>query len=337
MPRARNLLWVTTTASCLLAGGPDEASQRQRGSSHATDPGERLGPERDMSARQARAALWPNLRGQGYEAASTEHVEATQQLLAATMTYATGSTDGQALPQLALAAGLLLQRWKIDEHHYLAILEGPDGSGRTGAFLLRLGPPPADGRERLLQAPHAFFDMGTGRVTLDVLLARPADFRGLATNTLQRYVQPDGTKKKSARNPADVCHNHRHPFVAATVGMAEASDALEVIQLHGFGDDRTIPELPEAWAIVSAGSLDPGWPRVTAVATALERDFGVTIARYPEDVELLGGTTNVIGQRVRSIPDATFLHLELSSNFRTKLRQKPEWSRRFAAALVSAP
>ena len=76
---------------------------------------------------------------------------------------------------------------------------------------------------------------------------------------------------------------------------------------------------------------------MTEVATALQRDFGVAIARYPEDVELLGGTTNVIGQRVRSIPDATFLHLELSSNFRTKLRQKPEWSRRFAAALVSAP
>ena len=71
----------------------------------------------------------------------------------------------------------------IDRGEYVTLI-GPSGSGKS----------------TLVDLIPRFHDPTSGRVTLDVLLARPADFRGLATNTLQRYIQPDGTRHMAAIN-----------------------------------------------------------------------------------------------------------------------------------------
>lgn len=292
-----------------------------------------LGEEQAPSERRMKAALWPNLRGTPYAAPTAARVAATEALVSAAVAHALGEADEHRLPALAHEAGFVVERWRFDGHRYLALLEGPAARGSTGAFVLRVGPRAPAGGELILQAPHAFHDVGTGELALAVFLAEPERFRGLFTNTLHRYVQADGTKQKRADNPADVCHNDAHAFVAATLAAARALGSAEVVQLHGFGDDHVIEDRPGAWAVVSAGDEAGGSPRVAAVAEALRREFGGDVARYPEDVDELGGTTNVIGRRVRAEPSARFLHLELSAAFRAELLRRRDWPPRLAAIL----
>lgn len=332
MPRLHSLLWLATAAGCVM-GNHDDGAQR-RGDLGPVVP---IGDEQVLGERRVRAALWPELRGTSYVAPDAARVAATQALVEAAVVHALGDADATALPELAHAAGMVVERWRIDGRPYLALLEAPAVRGSTGAFVLRVGPRTRSGPERLLQAPHAFYDVGTGELALALLLAAPGGFRGLFTNTLHRYVQADGRKEKRDENPADVCHNDAHAFVAATVGAVRALGEVEVVQLHGFGEDHVLHDRPDAWAVVSAGDPDGGSARVAAVVDALHQAFGASFARYPEDVDDLGGTTNVIGRRVREEPSAGFLHLELSSAFRKQLRKRPDGPSRLAAALGAGP
>lgn len=323
-------MWLLATAGGLGCNHDDPAPRAGTVPTEAVTP---LGDEQPLGVRRVKAALWPNLRGTPYTAPTAARVAATEALVSAAIAHALGEADASRLPALAHEAGLVVERWRIDERSYLALLEGPTARGTTGAFVLRIGPRAANGTEQLLQAPHAFHDVGTGELALAVFLAAPERFRGLFTNTLHRYAQADGTKEKRADNPADVCHNEAHAFVAATMGAVRALGRVEVVQLHGFGADHVIEARPDAWAVVSAGDAAGGSPRIAAVAEALRRSFGATIARHPEDVDELGGTTNAIGRRVRAEPSAHFLHLELSAAFREALLRRPEWHPRLAAAL----
>lgn len=333
MPRPHSLLWLVTATSCPMSN-PDDGSQRRDDAAEIVP----IGEERALSERRVRAELWHERRGTAYVAPDDERVAATQALMEAAVAHALGETDAARLPELAHAAGLGVERWRIDGRQYLALLERPATRGSVGAFLLRVGPRTRSGPERLLQAPHVFHDVGTGELGLSVLLAAPDGFRGLFVNTLHRYVQADGTKQKRDRNPADVCHNDAHAFVAATVGAVRALGHVEVVQLHGFGEDHELPpERLTTWAVVSAGDPEGGSARVAEVVEALRGAFGASFARYPEDLGDLGGTTNVIGRRLRAEPEASFLHLELSSAFRKHLRRRPDGPAHLAAALGAGP
>ncbi|MCX4245300.1 hypothetical protein [Paraliomyxa miuraensis] len=331
MTRSREILWFATAASCVLAGR-DDAAHEGRGSTPVEQVAT-VGDEQEMSLRSIRGTLWPQLGRTPYVAPDAARLEATEAALHAATLHALGLASLEPVPRIAHAAGLVVERWRVGRHHYLALLERSSERGSTGAFLLRIGPP--SGPERLLQAPHAFHDLGTGELALEILLAEPASFRGLFTNTMHRYVQLDGDKRKQEGedNPSDVCHNDAHAFVAATMGVVRAVGAIEVVQLHGYADDHVLPDRPEARAVVSAGADDDGGPRVEAVAAALQDALGVPIARYPEDVAELGGVTNVIGRRLRREPSASFLHIELSGMLRKELRRRDGAAARFAAAL----
>jgi len=327
------LLWLSTTASCMLASGPEEGPTRGRGSSHAQVETSMI--ERELHVRQIQAVLWPKARGRAYVAPSRERRAKIQALLEVALAFALGQADEPQLLERLAPSGLLLQRWKIEGHSYLAVLEGPELRGSVGAFVVRMGP--ASESERLLQAPHAYFDLGTGRLALEMFLAEPRGFRGLFTNTMHRHMQADGQKNHREFDPADVCHNDAHAFVAATMGAVELLGGVEVIQLHGFSDDHVFSERPGTRAIVSAGTRGGGVARVTTVAEELGRGLGESVARYPEDVSELGGTANVIGRRLRTRSGASFLHIELSQALRREIRRDSGKLARFAAAIVDDP
>ena len=118
------------------------------------------------------------------------------------------------------------------------------------------------------------------------------------------------------------------------MGAGRARGHVEVVQLHGFGEDVRRDQ-PEVWAVVSNGDPQGESARVAEVTDALRRAFGAPFARYPEEAADLGGTTNVIGHRVRAEPSAGFLHLELSAEFRDELERRPNGPSRLAAALGS--
>ncbi|MFL5320016.1 MAG: hypothetical protein ACJ790_10215, partial [Myxococcaceae bacterium] len=137
--------------------------------------------------------------------------------------------------------------------------------------------------------------------------------------------------KEDEDHPADVAHNPEHLFQITTDLIAQRLKHLRVVQLHGFGKSEA-PAREALTAVVSAGSQTPTvW--VSSVATALRLQLGDGVKLFPEQTQVLGGTTNAQARLLRSYPSAQFLHLELSSDARKEL-VTPERLQAFAHALL---
>lgn len=160
-----------------------------------------------------------------------------------------------------------------------------------------------------VQAPHTFFDEGTG----DIALAVFAETKALAlfVNTVHRYAP---VAAGVADGAADVAHAPSSLFHAATRGLL-AARPMTVVQLHGFGPRDHLPA--DASAVVSDGV-----PKRAADAPAarlranLQKELPGRVLLYGVDAQELGATTNVQGKAVRGA-GASFLHVEMSQQVRS--------------------
>ena len=237
------------------------------------------------------------------------------------------------------AAGFRLERWSVDGDRYLALVEKQVHG--AGAYVFRVGPR-EDGPTILLEAPHNFFDLGTGRLAAEIFFTprgeNLARARALFTNTIHRYQLSPGDKKKRAHNPADIAHEPEHAFSIATIAFARAAGATNVIQLHGFGsrsDDEGDGELGEIGAVVSAGRREGSSPLSALIAEKLSTMFD-GVKRFPEDAKVLGATTNAQGKLLRDVKGAAFVHVELSSAVRKQLDGDAGKRALFGATLLDA-
>lgn len=183
-----------------------------------------------------------------------------------------------------------------DDGGELWILRELEGE-RAGAGFYALR---AKGLPVCIQAPHTFFDQGTGELALATFAKLRASC--LCTNTVHR-------------REVDVAHAEQSIFLAATQGLLDARK-WPVVQLHGFARD-SLPQ--DVAAVVSEGA-----PRTTASARlqkALHLEPG-RVLLYPRDTRELGGTKNVVGARARAA-GALFLHVELSPEVRRRLLDDP--------------
>jgi hypothetical protein len=183
-----------------------------------------------------------------------------------------------------------------DDGGELWILRELEGE-RAGAGFYALR---AKGLPVCIQAPHTFFDQGTGELALATFAKLRASC--LCTNTVHR-------------REVDVAHAEQSIFLAATQGLLDARK-WPVVQLHGFARD-SLPQ--NVAAVVSEGA-----PRTTASARlqkALQLEPG-RVLLYPRDTRELGGTKNVVGARARAA-GALFLHIELSPEARQRLLADP--------------
>jgi hypothetical protein len=161
------------------------------------------------------------------------------------------------------------------------------------------------GRELCVQAPHSFFDEGTGPIALTVF----AEVKALAFfgNTIHRHAP---VAAGSAEDAADVAHAAATLFQAATEGLLEAGP-VAVVQVHGFGPRENLPA--GTAAVVSDGvptrADDAPAARLRA---ALRETFGGPVLLYGVDARELGATTNVQGRSARAA-GAIFLHVEMSA------------------------
>jgi hypothetical protein len=182
---------------------------------------------------------------------------------------------------------------------------GPKAGG--GFYVFRTG-----GKPGCVQAPHTFFDEGTGDLALAVF--EQLQLSCLFTNTVHR---------KAVSSPgasADVAHEASSLFNAATLGLMDASDG-PVFQLHGFGSS-TAPSGVEA--IVSEGRPAPAAESLAArFRSALQTELGGDVRLFDVDVKVLGATTNVQGEAVRAANRA-FMHVELSAPTRKRLLKDPQ-------------
>lgn len=261
-----------------------------------------------LAARPDLAALYRSARS--YDKASfrfqppgDEPLRRTRALLTHLMKALRPGAPPEALVAEARAAGFELGPAR-DEAGELWVLREPDGQrAGAGAFALRPG-----GSALVIEAPHTFYDEGTGEIALALFARLRAG--GLFFNTVHRYAPPDGEQ-----HPADVAHAERTLFAAANQGLLDAA-AWSVLQVHGFGGRQ--PLGPEVRAVVSDGTGAASAP-AAHLRAALVRRWGAGTARlYGVDAEVLGATTNVEGKAARRA-GAIFLHVEMNADTRRAL------------------
>ena len=288
--------------------------------------------ERVLTMDDIRSELWHRERTIRFRP-STLHERETVSAIVASLFAGAGAGDAP-LPQLAQKArsiGFRLQVWNVAGQRYVALIEADDHRRGAGAYVVRVGAPSPGGTPILLQAPHAYYDLGTDELSLGLFFADNSRMVGLFTNTLHRYWDETGDYQKRERSPADVCHRTDHVFQYATDSAARVIGDLIVLQLHGFADNKRRPA-----AIVSSGDTGQSSPQVERIAVALRPVLG-DVRRFPEETDELGGTTNAQSRLLSTSRRAHFVHLELSSRLRRKLRRSPELLASMARALFEAP
>ncbi len=297
--------------------------------------------------------IWAPGRDAAFQATTLAERALIETLVPSLLANARGGRWQADWPGRARAAGFRLEVWRIDGEVFWALLEARDAARGAGAYFFHVTPgAPTGTPELLLQAPHAYYDVGTGAIAARLFFApgpgpRP---RAFFTNTIHRYVTTPGQKQKRRDSPADVCHNPEHLFNVATARVAENAGALVVLQLHGFagaaededklgvdddrGDEVGAGSGGRATIVVSAGRREGSSPRSTHVAARLREAYGVGVERFPEDTSRLGATTNVQGRTLRALAKVEFVHVEVAADLRQQMRGDDAELRRFGALLL---
>ena len=290
-----------------------------------------------LTGDEAAARLWPEPGPGAYAAPDQAQREALAELVRRMLAEPPASASALAGP--AEQAGFTVQGWEVEGQRYLAATEEPGRRGGGGAYVVRVGA--SAGTPVILQAPHAFHDLGTERVALALLFAGRGWPRALFVNTVHRYLGPDGRRHRQAASPADPCHSPQHLLAVATAAALDVLPRAEVVQLHGFGDEAEEqvdePGASQPAVIVSGGRAVVATPRSQVVAERLRAALGVEVAVFPIDTGRLGATTNVQGRAVLARGAADFIHVEMARPLREQLRRDPAARERLAAALQPDP
>jgi hypothetical protein len=230
-----------------------------------------------------------------YRSPDAAQIDQTRRLFSTLVRALAPGPPPVALVEKAKEAGFELIAGR-DVGGELWIIREPEGT-RAGAGFYALR---AKGLGVCIQAPHAFFDEGTG----DLALATFAELHAscLCTNSVHR-------------REVDVAHAEQSLFLAATEGLLDAQK-WPVVQLHGFAVDSQPKDVA---AIVSEGT------QKTATSARLKNSFRLEPRRvlvYPRDTKALGGTKNVEGARAHAA-GVPFLHIEMSRSLREELLHGP--------------
>lgn len=169
----------------------------------------------------------------------------------------------------------------------------------------------------VLQMPHQFKDLDTGRIGLAL------SYRAAAWNSLPR-------------DKADLAHREDSFFHAFSRAFAAQMPHGRLVQLHGFAaGKRATAAARRARIILSAGQRR-ATPAVTALAACLRRFFPA-VRVYPDEVTELGGTSNAQGALLRASGHDGFVHLEMNRDLRRRLRDDSAQRQYLAQCLSEMP
>ena len=214
-------------------------------------------------------------------------------------------------------AGTPFEVTVLREHSLWIVHERSGAHAGGGLYAVRCG----DGAAPWVwQAPHAFFDLGTRAVVLQLFARSGA--RAAYFNTVHRYRSQANETSADAVHPADVAHQYGCFFQAATLGAAVSDAQLVFIQVHGF---RARPSLP--WDLIVSSGRPDSPPE--ALARRLRSTFERVVA-FDGTVGLLGGSSNVQALALNRRGTGRFVHLELGETVREA------WDATRADALIAA-
>lgn len=291
-------------------------------------------PLQTLTLEDAFQTIWrPELRPAWRDPTSSE-TQAIQVLIPILLQAAYSHQVPADAAQLATSVGMRLERWQVSNRLHLVLVELQDQRRGAGAYLVSLSPPARTSPWLLWQAPHAYYDVNTGRIAGALYFNPPSGPSPVAffTNTLHRYTQTDGKRTRRSFNPADACHNPAHLFAVATQAAAAAQAGATVIQLHGFApsendkpggeEDDDPSRLPAGTlAVISGGQKEAPTAFSQVAASQLKNLLGNSILLFPTEASALGATTNVEMKSLLSISGSRFLHVEMVAELRGNLAQ----------------
>jgi hypothetical protein len=266
-------------------------------------------------------ALWPDPAQVRFQPTTLEEKLAFTRLVPDLLEAArTERVPPAPLVKLARTVGFELATWTQGSDTLWVLREQAARRRGAGAYLFRTG----RATEDVVQAPHAYFDRGTGPLGLTVFACAPEGHRPRAfmTNTAHRFRSRPGEKRSDADHPADVAHNAEHLFQHVTDLLARNLPTLRVFQVHGFGEDD-VSEREGLAAVISPGSRARS-PWVRQVALRLGPLLGTGVRVYPDETQILGGTKNAQARLLQAYPGARFIHLELSASTRRALTSQEQ-------------
>jgi len=206
---------------------------------------------------------------------------------------------------------------------WIVLREAPGNCRGQGLYLIRQGAAAA----LLLQVPHGYFDRFTDDIAAGLV---QGPIRMFAFNTVPRHYTRGGTKVD-----ADFAHRADNLFTSLTRAFARVYPAGRLVQLHGFSPEkRDTAAGRSAAVIVSSGSPRPT-PASLQVAQCLRALLDEPVRIYPGEVHELGAITNRQGKLLRQQGHAGFVHVELSSMLRERLRSEAGLRAGFGACLYS--
>jgi hypothetical protein len=265
--------------------------------------------------------LWPPAEAVHFRPTTLEERQAFSRLVPGLLEAArTARTPPAPLVALARTVGFEVLTWTHGSDVLWVLREQAAKRRGAGAYVFRTGAATQD----VIQAPHAYFDVGTGPLALTLFACAPEGHRPrvFMTNTAHRYRGRPGEKREDADHPADVAHNAEHLFQHTTDALARKLPALRVFQVHGFGKEE-LNERQGVAAVVSPGSRARS-PWVRQVALRLGPLLGTGVRVYPDETQILGGTQNAQARLLQAYPGARFIHLELSASSRRALTSQEQ-------------
>lgn len=210
-----------------------------------------------------------------------------------------------------------LLEWPSRAKPDFLVIREKEGKRRGGGFyVIRCGKTVP----LVLQAPHSFYDVGTGNLVRKLFAEGNA--RAAFWNTVHRYKASADEKREDPIHPADVAHEPGNLFHAAAMGAA-ANAEIKFVQVHGFAATEQIPfEI-----ILSSGQK-------SLMAVPLREPFEALgkVALYGEETGELGAATNAQGRALNRSKPGRFLHIELTRDLRKQLSK----SRKLREQLLKA-
>lgn len=191
------------------------------------------------------------------------------------------------------------------DHHLLLLMEREHIASGQGAYLFAMNNP----LKFVIQAPHQYFDLSTGRLALQIFLEQ--NLRAVALNTVHRH-QTD---------QSDLAHQTQSLFSAFAEALPYQNSERYLLQIHGFSKKhRRTAAGKEADIIISNGSRSPS-PFLVNAKARMSQNTAFKTYLYGIDIDELGGTQNSSLASLANINQQHhFIHLELSSATRKHLK-----------------
>jgi len=180
--------------------------------------------------------------------------------------------------------------------------------------------------EILLQAPHGYHDLKTGKIAIKMMLEN--SISALAINTVSRKYKTSA----GVINHADMAHLPVSLFMAFSRAFAKVYGNGKIIQLHGFNAEKRAQKQSQkntasALNIIISNGTRAANQQLILQQTCLDKALSIKTHVYPLDINELGGTKNTIGRAIRQLGFSGFKHIEMSLPVRKKLNRSKKMRR----------